>query len=366
MSKAVDKISAKLNYCFLKNTRREFQLSVDLYLPSKGITAIFGESGSGKTTLLRCLAGLEKRASGTICVQGDVWQDDKNFVPTHLREVGYVFQEASLFPHLNVRENIMFGLRRLSRDPDNSNLNQIIEQMDLENLLLNFPNELSGGERQRVAIARALVVEPKVLLMDEPLAALDTNRKSEILPYLESMHDLYELPIIYVTHSIDEVARLADYIVVMDEGKALTQGALSEVMEDISSPVFLGEDKGAVIEAKVIERDQDWHLVRAEFDGGHLWIKDSGDKLGKEIRIRILARDVSLAYENHSNTSIINRLKAKVLSLGNDRDPAMLLVSLEVGNTLITSRISRRSAHQLKIAKGSEVWAQIKSVAILR
>ncbi|MDG2139870.1 MAG: molybdenum ABC transporter ATP-binding protein [Gammaproteobacteria bacterium] len=366
MIKVLDEISARLDYCSLENTQREFQLSVDLHLPGKGITAIFGESGSGKTTLLRCLAGLEKGARGTISVQGKVWQDDKNFMPTHLREVGYVFQEASLFPHLNVRENILFGLKRLGRDAGNSNLNQIIEQMDLGDFLLNYPSELSGGERQRVAIARALVVEPAVLLMDEPLAALDTNRKFEILPYLESLHELYELPIIYVTHSIDEVARLADYIVVMDKGKVLTRGALSEVMEDISSPVFLGEDMGAVIEAEVIESDQDWHLIRAKFDGGHLWIKDSGDKLGKKIRIRILARDVSLALENHSNTSIINRLKAKVVSLGNDRDPSMLLVSLEIGNTLIISRISKRSAHQLKIAQGSEVWAQIKGVAILR
>ena len=366
MNSAANQISAKLNYSFLENNERKFQLDVDLNLPSKGITAVFGESGSGKTTLLRCLAGLEKGARGVLRVKGEVWQNERFTMPTHLRKVGYVFQEASLFPHLNVRENIKFGLRRITGDKNKTRYRQVVEQMGLKKFLNNRPNELSGGERQRVAIARALVVEPSVLLMDEPLVALDTNRKREILPYLESLHEISELPIIYVTHSIDEVARLADYMVVMREGRAVGQGILSDVLEDTSSPAFLGEDTGVVIEAKVVERDSHWNLIRAEFDSGHLWVRDTGDKFGKKIRVRILARDISLALKNHSDTSIINRLLARVVSINDDTDPAMLLVNLALGNTIVIARISKRSASQLKIESGIDVWAQIKGVAILR
>ena len=366
MNNIGNQISVKLDYSLLGNKQREFRLDVDLNLPSRGITVVFGESGSGKTTLLRCLAGLEEGARGTLSVKGEVWKNEKYTMPTHLRKEGYVFQEASLFPHLNVRENIKFGLKRFGKDTNNIRSRRVIEQMELKSFLDNYPSELSGGERQRVAIARALVVEPTVLLMDEPLAALDANRKREILPYLEFLHETSELPIIYVTHSIDEVARLADYMVVMREGRVIAQGSLSDVLEDMSSPAFLGEDMGVVIAAKVVENDSNWNLVRAEFDGGNLWVRDSGDKFGKKIRIRILARDISLALENHSDTSIINRLQARVVSINNDTDPAMQLVSLALGNTVVIARISRRSAHQLKIKLGSEVWAQIKGVAILR
>ena len=238
--------------------------------------------------------------------------------------------------------------------------------MGLASLLQQYPDQLSGGERQRAAIARALIIEPDLLLMDEPLASLDMKRKQEILPYLESVHEKLDVPIIYVTHSIDEVARLADYLVVLQEGKVIANGGLKEVLSNIEHPLHLGEETGVVVEAEVQERDSEWNLIRAAFEGGELWIRDGGDEIGHKIRIRILARDVSLALSEHTDTSIINRLRVKVEKIQYVVGQSMLLVSLKAGSSNIIARLSRRSAHHLNINEGMEVWAQIKGVAILR
>ena len=361
-----NQIRVAINHELSERGGRAFNLEVDLDLPAKGITAVFGESGSGKTTLLRCIAGLETSSRGEIQVRDAVWQSETDVIPPHQRRVGYVFQESSLFPHLNVKKNIAFGISRSPSLLDSQRYDQIIELMGLAPLLQQYPDQLSGGERQRAAIARALIIEPDLLLMDEPLTSLDIKRKQEILPYLESVHEKLDVPIIYVTHSVDEVARLADYLVVLQEGKVIANGGLKEVLSDIELPLQLGEETGVVVEAEVKERDSDWNLIRATFEGGELWIKDSGDEIGHNIRIRILARDVSLALSEHSDTSIINRLRVKVEKIQDIIDQSMLLVSLKAGNSNIIARLSRRSAHHLNINAGMEVWAQIKGVAILR
>ncbi len=341
-----------------------FTLDVDLALPGRGVTALFGHSGSGKTTLLRCIAGLERPREGRLTVNGEVWQDDRQWVPTHRRPIGYVFQEASLFPHLSVLGNLRYGMKRM-RDPQRVSLDHAIELLGIDPLLDRKPDRLSGGERQRVGIARALAVSPRLLLMDEPLAALDLKRKQEILPYLERLHDELDIPVLYVSHSPDEVARLADHIVAMEGGKVLADGPLSDTLARLDLPIQLGEDAGVVIEATVAERDAHWHLIRVDFAGGHLWVRDNAMPLGHHARVRILARDVSLSHDKGEDTSILNALPARVMAIADDSHPALALVRLDVGTTPLLARLTKRSADQLALRTGMDVWAHIKAVALI-
>jgi molybdate transport system ATP-binding protein len=209
-----------------------FQLDVDLAIPNSGITVLFGHSGSGKTTLLRCIAGLQQAPHGFLQINGKVWQDSERniFLPTYRRPLGYVFQEANLFPHLTVAANVEFGVKRIGKSTGPVIFQDVVELLGISHLLKCLPHSLSGGERQRVAIARALVLNPDILLMDEPLASLDFKRKQEILPYLNQLHQQTHIPILYVTHSQQEVMHLADYVVIMEEGRVLASGTLSETM----------------------------------------------------------------------------------------------------------------------------------------
>jgi molybdate transport system ATP-binding protein len=344
-----------------------FTLDADLDLPGHGVTAIFGRSGCGKTTLLRCIAGLE-RGTGQLDVNGDVWQNSERFVPTHLRPLGYVFQDGRLFAHLTVRGNLDYGMRRAFRrtaGADSRGFDSIVELLGLGPQLERFPERLSGGEQQRVAIARALLTAPRLLLLDEPLAALDHARKQEILPYLERLRDELEIPVIHVSHAADEVARLADHIVVMEDGHVLTQGPLAETLARVDLPIRLGEDAGAVFAATVAERDAEWHLARVEFDGGELWVRDSGVPVGRRVRVRILARDVSIANSRHDDVSIMNLLPATVIAHAGEEHPSAVLVQLRIGATTLLARLTRRSAHRLELSPGREVWVQIKAVALI-
>ena len=342
----------------------DFTLDVDLKLPGRGVTALFGHSGSGKTTLLRCIAGLERPSCGRLAFKGKIWQDEKTWLPTYQRPIGYVFQETSLFTHLNVLGNLRFGLQR-SATAQRVGLEQAIELLGIDHLLARKPDTLSGGERQRVGIARALAVGPEILLMDEPLAALDLKRKQEILPYLERLHDELDIPLLYVSHSPDEVARLADHIVVMDEGRVVADGPLGETLARLDLPIRLGEDVGVVLDATVGVIDSEWHLARVDFAGGSLWTRDRGVAPGKRVRVRVLARDVSLAVTDPGASSIQNILDGQVESIGDDEHPGLLLVRVQVGASLLLARLTRRSAAQLGIAPGLPVSVQIKSVALM-
>ncbi len=341
-----------------------FSLDVDLALPGRGVTALFGHSGSGKTTLLRCIAGLERPSLGALTVNGEVWQDGQRCLPTHQRPLGYVFQEASLFPHLSVLDNLRYGMKR-SAAAQRVSLDQAITMLGIDPLLDRKPDRLSGGERSRVGIARALAVSPRLLLMDEPLAALDHDRKQEILPYLERLHDELDIPVLYVSHAPDEVARLADHLVVLQAGRVLASGPLGETLARIDLPIRLGEDAGVVIDAHIAERDTDWHLARVEFAGGSLWVRDSGHALGRPVRVRILARDISIAREKIEHTSIQNILPARITAIGNDTHPALALVRMNVGAAPLIARLTKRSAAQLDLREGMAVWAQIKAVALI-
>ena len=342
-----------------------FCLDVKLDLPGQGITALFGPSGCGKTSLLRCLAGLTRPSQGQLMVNGETWQSDSLFVPTHRRPLGYVFQEANLFHHLNVAQNLQYGRTRIAEADRRIGLEHVVNLLGIGQLLQRMPKGLSGGERQRVAIARSLLTSPRLLLMDEPLAALDVARKNEFLPYLERLHDELDIPVVYVTHAPDEVARLADHIVVMDAGRVTAAGPLKEVLANIDLPIHLGEDAGVVLDAVVAERDQKWLLARVEFPGGSLWVRDAGHAIGHRVRVRILARDVSIALEKGTGISIQNCLPATVDQMAEDAHPAQTLLRLQVGTSAVLARLTRRSAADLGLAPGKSVWVQIKAVALI-
>jgi molybdate transport system ATP-binding protein len=298
-------------------------------------------------------------------VQGETWQDAITFVPVHQRPVGYVFQEANLFAHLSVRRNLHYGKSRVPPAKHRAEFDSAIELLGIGHLLERMPLGLSGGERQRVAIARALLSSPRLLLMDEPLAALDVARKNEFLPYLERLHDELDIPVMYVSHAQDEVARLADHIVVMNAGRAIAAGPLADTLARLDLPIHLGEDAGVVLDAVIVERDASWHLARVEFPGGSLWVRDSGHAMDQRVRVRILARDVSIALEKVTGTSIQNCLPANVEQLADDAHPALALLRLKVGSSALLARLTQRSAAGLGLAPGKPVWVQIKAVALI-
>jgi molybdate transport system ATP-binding protein len=347
--------------------RPDFTLDVALALPGHSISVLFGPSGSGKTTLLRCVAGLVRAPQARISVGDAVWQDEAQglFLPTWQRALGYVFQEASLFAHLNVRANLEYGLRRARHTPQHMALDAAIELLGIGTLLQRRPDQLSGGERQRVAIARALCSQPQLLLLDEPLAALDQARRAEILPWLERLRDQLHIPMLYVTHAADEVARLADTLVVLERGQLRQCGPVGTVLAQLASPVALGDDLGALLDAEVLRRDAEWQLVEMAFAGGSLWLRDSGHALGERVRLRILARDVSLTTALPQHTSIQNVLPCVIDALQADSHPSQTLVRLRCGASLILARITARSCAALQLAVGQPVWAQVKAVALV-
>ena len=344
----------------------DFSLDVTADLPGSGVIGIYGRSGSGKTTLLRCIAGLQRPDSGELIVNDQPWQNDKLFLPPYRRPVGYIFQEASLFPHLSAADNLRFARERADRTASAINFDFVVRLLDIKSLLTRFPHQLSGGERQRVAIARALLTNPQLLLMDEPLASLDTERKQEILPYLERLHAELKIPLLYVSHSMEEISRLADHLVIMDKGRIVAAGVLKAVLSRLNLPVRFEEDRGVVVEATVAERDSRWHLARTVFSGGELWVRDDGDAVGTKIRIRILVKDVSLALHAYHDSSILNVFQGELVELADDAHAAMSLARVKVGDCDIVSRITRRSLDHLQLRVGKTVWVQIKSVAIIR
>ncbi len=352
--------------------RRSFTLDVDLQLPGQGITALFGPSGCGKTTLLRALAGLE-RATGRVALGDAVWQDDTRrcFVPPHQRPLGYVIQEAALFPHLSVRANLDYGRQRAGAAAQAFALDAVVALLGIGALMDRRPATLSGGERQRVAIARALATAPRLLLMDEPLAALDAPRKAEILPYLERLHRALALPIVYVTHAMDEVARLADHLVLLDAGRVRAAGPLADLLSQPDLPLARQDEAGVVIAAQVDQHDTAYGLTRVAFDGGALWVGQTTAAPGDAVRARVLARDVSVARQQPQESSVLNVLPVILETLQTDRSTALLRLRLgspgapSGAPVWLLARITRRSADTLALQPGDALFAQIKGVALM-
>ncbi|QCB44854.1 molybdenum ABC transporter ATP-binding protein [Hydrogenophaga sp. PAMC20947] len=354
--------------------RGGFSLDVNLSLPAQGVSVLWGASGSGKTSCLRVLAGLEPRATGRVAVNGEVWQDSSFnvFRPVHERAIGYVFQEASLFDHLTVEGNLKFGYQRTPAQDRRYAWDHGLVLLGITDLLSRRPQTLSGGERQRVAIARALAASPRVLLMDEPLAALDAQRKADIQPWLEKLHRHLDIPVVYVTHSIDEVVRLADHLVVLEQGKLLASGPVTDMLARADLPLAFGDQACAMITAKVASHPPRPGLCVLTFAAGELLMPDSAVSVqapGQSVRLRIQARDVSLSLQHPTQTSVLNILPATVTALHED-GPGQLLVHLRLGQAtsavVLLARISQYSAQHLSLAPGSEVFAQIKGVAMVR
>ena len=343
-----------------------FQLSIDLSLPGSGISVLFGHSGSGKTSLLRCIAGLQQASSGFLKINGQVWQDSEQgiFLPTYQRPLGYVFQEANLFPHLNVVDNLRFGLKRIGKGFVQAEQQSILDLLDITHLLLRRPEHLSGGERQRVAIARALVLKPQILLMDEPLASLDFKRKQEILPFLSRLHRELNIPVIYVTHSHQEVAQLADHLVMLSEGRVLASGPLAETLGRLDVALANEREAATVWEVEVIEHETDYQLTRVAVEDVSLSLQALPFEIGTALRIQILARDVSIALLASSASSILNIMPATVTGLV-DNQAGQVVVQLRVRSQPLLAHITRKSAVILGLQVGMSVFAQIKGSSIL-
>lgn len=344
-----------------------FKLDADLQLPGRGVTVLFGHSGSGKTTLLRCIAGLLPNVQGYLRIRGQVWQDTEQdlFWPTHQRPLGYVFQEANLFPFLSAGKNIDYGRKRAVRPADDSEVQAIIELLGIGHLLHKLPTQLSGGERQRVSIARALAVKPRVLLMDEPLSALDQKRKQEILPFLERLHQELDIPILYVTHSEQEVIRLADYLVVMETGRVVASGELAETLTRLDSPMADSKQASSVLDVSICGHEPEFRLSQAKFSGGILSLPfQQAAAIGTNLRLQVCARDVSITLTQPEQTSILNVLAARVVDIANDQE-GRSLIKLEVGGEPLLAHITQKSAMQLGLERGMQVFAQIKATAIV-
>lgn len=348
----------------LRLQRAEFDLNVSLRLPTHGITVLFGPSGGGKTSILRAIAGLEPEVQGDVRVKGSTWQSANVFVPPHARRVGFVFQHSALLPHLSVEQNLRYGFTRVQGTE--LEYRECVEQLDLQALMHRKIAQLSGGERQRVAMGRALLTRPEVLLMDEPLAALDAGRRSEVLGYLERLKKMTPIPMIYVTHSVDEMSRLADYLVLMKDGHVRQAGPALEVMNSPDVPLALRDDAGVVVMASV-SRAEGHGLCMLSSDLGALYAQGAGHYIGDHIRLRIHARDVSLSLSEHRDSSVLNILPVTVKSL-RQIVSGQVLIELGAGvnqNQTLFARISFASVERLQIKEGLRVWAQIKAVALL-
>ncbi|MBU3672975.1 MAG: molybdenum ABC transporter ATP-binding protein [Sinobacteraceae bacterium] len=351
----------------LRLERESFTFDIEVALPARGISCVFGASGSGKTTLLRCVAGLETEAEGRVSLGETVWQDSARrwLVPTWQRRLGYIFQEASLFEHLDVQGNLDYGLRRSNAPADAATLAAAIELLGIGSLLRRRPEGLSGGERQRVAIARALASQPRLLLLDEPLASLDAARRRDILPWLERLRDEIALPMLYVTHSMEEVARLADHLLVLENGRVKASGPAGEVLASVENPSIVGEEAGVLLSGQIALRDELWQLSRVDFPGGSLWVRDQGWQAGQMVRLRVLARDVSLAVSEPRDSSIQNQLRAVITAVIADDHPSQVLVRLDCSGSALLARVTRRALQALSLAPGTAVWALVKSVAVI-
>ncbi len=346
----------------------EFGLDVSFSVPEQGLTALFGRSGAGKTSVIAAIAGLLRPDEGHIRVSGRTLFDSASGedVPVHRRRVGYVFQEGRLFPHLSVRDNLLYGQRRSPVVNRRIDLDEILELLGIAALLGRRPRDLSGGEKQRVAIGRALLAQPEVLLMDEPLASLDAPRKREILPYLERLRDELRVPIVYVSHAIEEVVRLANLVVVLDSGRVAAAGTPEELGERLDLRPLLGEfESGAVIDASMEAYDAVFDLSTLAFDGGRLRVPGNAGVIGAKVRVRVRARDVSLATQKPVDISVQNIFEGSVEQVA-EEPGAYAELKLRVGNTRFLSRVTRESVSRLGLRTGSRVFLLVKSVSFDR
>lgn len=353
--------------CKIQVQRPEFNVDAEFAIPEKGVLGIFGQSGAGKTTLLRCVAGLEAKVKGRIVVNGETWLDDRKNLSSQQRNIGYIFQESRLFPHLTVAKNLVYGAdRRPSRHSakdTNIDREQLLELLNLRHLLARYPFQLSGGEKQRVAIGRALLKNPQMLLLDEPLASLDDRRKREILPFLDKLHEQLSIPMLYVSHSMEEVSRLCDHLLVMEQGVIKFAGSIRDALISAASPLATSENSMALLEGNVSKQEKDFQLSTVHTVNGNAFQVQGVLPIGQHVRLRVQASDVSLTRTAAIDSSILNIIEGVVLAVI-EQQGAHVLLQLDINNDILLARITRKSYQFLNLDINEKVFVQIKAVSI--
>ncbi|MCU4675084.1 molybdenum ABC transporter ATP-binding protein [Catenovulum sp. 2E275] len=349
--------------------RPQFNLNLNTKILLSGVTAIFGHSGSGKTSLLRCIAGLEKHSQSSIQFGQTYWQNKHTFLPTHKRQIGYVFQEPSLLAHLTVRDNLNYAIKRAGKNRHISE-SQVVELLKLTPLLAQFPATLSGGEKQRVAIGRALLAQPQLLLMDEPLASLDLKHKYEILTYLEQLKQQLNIPIIYISHSPEEVARLADQLIMLEKGQIISHQSIEQSFDLLNQANRQLNEQAVFLSAELIETAQQWQQMKVALKSAgkksttYLWLSQINVQPEQELRLKIMAKDVSISLQQAQGSSIQNILPVVIEKI-ETLDSGMQLITLNAGEHLLYAKISNKAVHDLKLYAGMPVYAQIKAAALI-
>ncbi|ASP37325.1 molybdenum ABC transporter ATP-binding protein [Bacterioplanes sanyensis] len=355
----------------LELQRGSFRLQAKADIHASGITAVYGPSGCGKTTLLRCLAGLE-RAQGTIKVGEQYWQQHQQFTPVHQRSLGYVFQEASLLPHLSVADNLNYARKRAAAPMPATEIQHLLSEFGIEQLMHTNASALSGGERQRVALVRALLIRPQLLLLDEPLAALDHARRQRILPYLQRLPHWFNGPIVYVSHSLDEISRLADQVLVMEQGRTQAPCSVADALGHLQQLPDTGEALGTLISGHCIAHQQGLDCI--DIGPTSLWIQagTSPAAIGQKLQLRLLASDISLSLAEIQHSSALNQLPVRIEQLSEHNASQMRLTlrllqpTGSASDVALLALITQRSCQQLQLTSGQTVWAQLKASAVNR
>jgi molybdate transport system ATP-binding protein len=341
-------------------------LDAQLEMPSKGVTAVIGPSGAGKTLLLRCMAGLE-RAEGTVRIDTEVWQDESGRMPAFRRRAGFVFQHPSLLPHLTVKQNLEFGAKRRGKHgaaATSLSVGEAADMMGVGGLMERRPDKLSGGESQRVAVARALLTDPRILLMDEPVSALDAESRKDVLVHLVRLREQLDIPVLYVTHDIDEVARIADHLALIEAGAIRASGPLAQMLGRLDLPLSHRSDAESVLTGSVSGYDREHRLLEIRTAAGLFRATSDPVPLERLVRVRIRARDVSLTLERQEGTSILNIVPATVDEVDSSHDEKAV-IRLLAGGAPLLAHVSRMSVTRLGLRPGLEVFVQVKSVAVL-
>jgi molybdate transport system ATP-binding protein len=350
-----------ISRCHIQLQRVDFCVDAAFTIPAKGVLGIFGHSGSGKTTLLRCVAGLEKNVKGRIEVNGETWLDKKKSLSSQQRNIGYIFQESRLFPHLTVIKNLEYGAKRNPENNQNIEREYLYELLNIGHLLNRRPFQLSGGEKQRIAIGRALLKNPQMLLLDEPLASLDEKRKQEILPYLERLHEELNIPMLYVSHNMDEMLRLCDYMLVMEQGQVKFNGNIHNALVAPGSPLAKVENAVAVLEGTVSKQEKDFDISTVHTVNGNKFQVPGLLSIGKHVRLIIFASDVSVTKNKAVDSSILNIIEG-VVSAVLDKKDGRVLLQINCNQEILLSLISIKSFQLLQLALNKKIYIQVKAV----
>ena len=349
--------------CDIQLQRADFSIETKFSIPDRGVLGIFGPSGSGKTTLLRCIAGLEKEVSGRIELADEVWLDQDKSIPSQQRNVGYVFQDSRLFPHLSVADNLAYGMRRQNRPGEVIDRDDLLTLLNIDHLLARRPSQLSGGEKQRVAIARALLKNPQVLLLDEPLSSLDQKRKQEILPFLGKLHEELKIPMLYVSHSLEEVSFLCDHMLVIEQGRVRFDGDIHQALVSSDSPLATAENAAAILDGNVSKQEKDFQISTVHTRNGNAIQVPGILPIGQHVRLRLRATDISLSKTAATDSSILNILEGIIIQVV-EQQPTHVLLQVDVNQDILLVRVTIKSFKLLALAPQQKIFVQIKAVSI--